>query len=64
VNPEDASQIGIDLDGAHPKPLTTDAVHASDVVTTMGCGACPIFPANATSTELGSTDEIACERES
>jgi arsenate reductase len=39
------AEIGIDLDGAHPKLLTTDAVHASDVVVTMGCGdACPIFP--------------------
>ena len=39
------AEIGIDLDGARPKLLTTDAVHASDVVITMGCGdACPIFP--------------------
>ena len=39
------AEIGIDLDGAHPKLLTTDAVQASDVVITMGCGdACPIFP--------------------
>jgi arsenate reductase len=28
-----------------PKRLTDDAVHASDVVVTMGCGdACPVFP--------------------
>jgi protein-tyrosine-phosphatase len=28
-----------------PKPLTTEAVEAADVVVTMGCGdACPIFP--------------------
>jgi arsenate reductase len=39
------TEIGIDLDGARPKLLTTDAIHASDVVITMGCGdACPIFP--------------------
>ena len=39
------AEIGIDLDGAHPKLLTTDAVQASDVVITMGCGdACPVFP--------------------
>jgi arsenate reductase len=39
------AEIGIDLDDAHPKLLTTDAVQASDVVITMGCGdACPIFP--------------------
>jgi arsenate reductase len=39
------AEIGIDLDGAHPTLLTTDAVQDSDVVVTMGCGdACPIFP--------------------
>jgi arsenate reductase len=39
------AEIGIDLDGAHPKLLTTDAVHAADVVVTMGCGdTCPIYP--------------------
>jgi arsenate reductase (thioredoxin) len=39
------AEIGIDLDGAHPKLLTTDAVQASDVIVTMGCGdACPVFP--------------------
>jgi arsenate reductase len=36
---------GIDLSDKKPKILTTDAVQASDVVITMGCGdACPIFP--------------------
>jgi protein-tyrosine-phosphatase len=48
INPavrEVMSEIGMDLDRALPKPLTTDAVQASDVVITMGCGdACPIFP--------------------
>ena len=39
------AEIGVDLDRAHPKLLTTDAVQASDVVVTMGCGdACPVFP--------------------
>jgi arsenate reductase len=39
------AEIGIDLDDAQPKLLTVDAVHASDIVVTMGCGdACPIFP--------------------
>jgi arsenate reductase (thioredoxin) len=39
------AEIGIDLSAAQPKKLTTDAVEASDVVITMGCGdACPIFP--------------------
>ena len=36
---------GIDLTDQKPKILTTDAVQASDVVITMGCGdACPVFP--------------------
>jgi len=36
---------GIDIARETPKILTTDAVQASDVVITMGCGdACPIFP--------------------
>lgn len=36
---------GIDLFGAIPKVLTTEAVQDSDVVITMGCGdACPYFP--------------------
>jgi protein-tyrosine-phosphatase len=39
------AELGIDLGGAQPEQLTTDAVEASDVVITMGCGdACPIFP--------------------
>jgi arsenate reductase (thioredoxin) len=38
-------EIGIDLSREVPKMLTTDAVHAADVVISMGCGdACPIFP--------------------
>lgn len=38
-------ECGIDLTAATPKVLTTEAVEASDVVITMGCGdACPIFP--------------------
>ena len=39
------AELGIDLDGARPRVLTADAVRASDVVVTMGCGdACPVFP--------------------
>ena len=39
------AEIGIDLVRRAPKLLTTDAVQASDVVITMGCGdACPVFP--------------------
>ena len=36
---------GIDISAETPKILTTDAVIASDVVITMGCGdACPFYP--------------------
>jgi arsenate reductase len=39
------AEVGIDLTDQAPKILTVDAVEASDVVITMGCGdACPIFP--------------------
>lgn len=39
------AEVGIDITDQHPKILTTEAVQASDVVITMGCGdACPIFP--------------------
>jgi len=48
INPavrEVMAEIGIDLSREVPKKLTTDAVQASDVVITMGCGdACPVFP--------------------
>ena len=48
VNPvavEAMAERGIDISAATPKVLTTEAVQASDVVITMGCGdACPIFP--------------------
>jgi arsenate reductase len=48
INPavrEVMAEIGIDLAAAQPKLLTTDAVEASDVVVTMGCGdTCPVFP--------------------
>jgi protein-tyrosine-phosphatase len=48
INPAVAAamrEVGIDLSKEFPKPLTTDAVEAADVVVTMGCGdACPVFP--------------------
>ena len=48
VNPaavQAMAEVGIDISDQQPKILTTDAVQASDVVITMGCGdACPIFP--------------------
>lgn len=38
-------EVGIDISGEAPKVLTADAVRASDVCVTMGCGdACPVFP--------------------
>ena len=50
INPavvEAMAELGIDLhaNGAHPKRLDDAAVHASDVVITMGCGdECPYYP--------------------
>jgi arsenate reductase len=39
------AEEGIDITSEQPKILTTDAVRASDVVITMGCGdTCPVFP--------------------
>lgn len=48
INPVAVSamaELGIDIANNKPKVLTIDAVQASDVVITMGCGdACPFFP--------------------
>jgi protein-tyrosine-phosphatase len=48
VNPavvEAMREAGIDISAETPKVLTPEAVQASDVVITMGCGdACPYFP--------------------
>jgi protein-tyrosine-phosphatase len=48
INPtavEAMLEVGIDIRDQRPKVLTTEAVQASDVVITMGCGdVCPIFP--------------------
>ncbi|HXF73506.1 MAG TPA: arsenate reductase ArsC [Actinomycetota bacterium] len=42
---EAMAEVGLDLSGGTPKPLTGEAVEAADVVVTMGCGdACPVFP--------------------
>ena len=39
------AEEGIDITAEQPKILTTDAVQASDVVITMGCGdTCPFYP--------------------
>ncbi len=48
INPVAAQAMaeeGIDIETEQPKILTTDAVKASDVVITMGCGdTCPYYP--------------------
>jgi protein-tyrosine-phosphatase len=48
VNPAVAQamrEVGVDITREIPKVLTTQAVAASDVVITMGCGdTCPVFP--------------------
>ncbi|WP_456228827.1 arsenate reductase ArsC [Streptomyces sp. YJ-C3] len=48
VNPavvEALAEVGIDIAAEVPKILTAQAVQASDVVITMGCGdTCPVFP--------------------
>ncbi|MCS7482409.1 arsenate reductase ArsC [Umezawaea endophytica] len=42
---ESMAELGLDLTGEHPKPLTTDAVEAADVVIAMGCGdTCHVYP--------------------
>ena len=39
------AEIGLDISGEYPKPLTGDKVRAADVVITMGCGdTCPVYP--------------------
>ncbi|MEV6290536.1 arsenate reductase ArsC [Streptomyces sp. NPDC051896] len=39
------TEAGIDIAAEVPKVLTVEAVQASDVVITMGCGdTCPVFP--------------------
>jgi len=48
INPavrEALLEEGIDISAERPKVLTDEAVEASDVVITMGCGdTCPLFP--------------------
>ncbi|QNK79328.1 arsenate reductase ArsC [Nakamurella sp. PAMC28650] len=48
INPaavEAMAEVGVDIAAHVPKVLTTQAVQASDVVITMGCGdTCPVFP--------------------
>ena len=48
VNPavvDALAEVGIDVSAEIPKVLTVEAVQASDVVITMGCGdTCPVLP--------------------
>lgn len=48
INPivvEAMTEMGIDLGGEFPKPLTDDVVAAADIVVSMGCGdACAVYP--------------------
>jgi arsenate reductase len=48
VNPaavEAMKEVGVDMSAETPKILTVEAVQASDVCITMGCGdTCPVFP--------------------
>ena len=48
INPiavEAMREVGIDITAEQPKVLSPEAVQASDVVVTMGCGdACPYYP--------------------
>jgi arsenate reductase (thioredoxin) len=48
INPvvvEAMAELGVDLREELPKALTPEALSASDVVVTMGCGdACPVLP--------------------
>ena len=48
INPavvEVMAEIGVDLGGEFPKPMTDDVVAAADVVVSMGCGdACAVYP--------------------
>ena len=39
------SEVGVDLAGRRPQPLTRELAERADVVVTMGCGdACPFVP--------------------
>ncbi|WP_424216205.1 arsenate reductase ArsC (plasmid) [Streptomyces sp. BI20] len=39
------AEVGVDMSARTPQVLTADAVRASDVCVTMGCGdTCPVFP--------------------
>jgi arsenate reductase len=38
-------EVGVSLDGRHPKGIAQEDVEWADIVVTMGCGdACPVLP--------------------
>jgi arsenate reductase len=38
-------EVGVSLDGRHPKGITQEDAEWADIVVTMGCGdACPVLP--------------------
>ncbi len=65
------AELGLDMSQRFPAPLTDEAVRASDVVVTMGCGdACPFFPGTryedwelADPARAGSLDEVRAIRD-
>jgi arsenate reductase len=48
IHPEVAEamrEVGVSLDGRHPKGIAQEDVEWADIVVTMGCGdACPVLP--------------------
>jgi protein-tyrosine-phosphatase len=53
------AEVRIDITAERPKALTTDAVRASDVVVTMGCGdTARTSPASATRTGSWTTPPV------
>jgi protein-tyrosine-phosphatase len=46
---EAMAEIGLDISGEQPKPLTDEVGRRADVIVTMGCGdTCPVYPGTRT----------------
>src|SRR4051794_13257187 len=57
------AEVGVDIAGQQPKVLSTEAVEASDIVITMGCGdVCPISQASAARTGSSKTPQAKASR--
>jgi arsenate reductase len=42
---EAMAEVGIDISGQRPRPLTDEDAARADVIITMGCGdSCPVYP--------------------